>query len=86
MMRTEDCVKAWIGAVCSGDLGYCGRASSCHASGDKFVSYSTPVCRFREGAFELATKKYSVTTSKLQGYLRRNIPTGMLKEVETVTR
>lgn len=87
MMRTEDCVVEWVESMLHGGIVKKGlKANSCHADGNFFISYSTPVARFVDGKFEVATRKYSCTTSKLQGYLRRNIPHDMKKDVFEIVR
>lgn len=85
-MRTEKCVKGWVELMINGYTEEYGRliANSCRAEGYNFISYSTPIARFCGDHFELSKKKYSVTTSKQQNYLRKYIPSSMLVEVETI--
>lgn len=82
MTRTEDCIRGWVELMVNGQTTV-GRlvSNSCHASGYEFVSYNTPIAKFCGNHFELSTRKYSVTTSKQQTYLRRHIPSTMLVEV-----
>ena len=74
MMRTEDAVVAWI-QNCLDGIDNLVWASSCHGDGNKFYSYSTPICKFYpcDKHFVLNPKKYSVTTTKLQNCLRRHL-------------
>ena len=85
-MRTENCVKGWVELMVNGFTKENGKlvANSCHAEGEIFISYSTPIAKFCGDHFELAKKKYSATTSKQQTYLRRHIPNGMLVEVDHI--
>lgn len=83
-MKTETAVMNWVKKVLwNYDVGGM-KASSCHGEGEYFLSYNTPIARFVNGKIELATKKYSSTTSRHQGYLKRTIPGDLLVEVEEV--
>lgn len=84
-MKTEDAVKNWVRLVLwdydtRGGL----RANSCHGIGEYFVSYDTPIARYVDGKIEVSTKKYSRTTSRHQGYLRRTIPTDRIVLVDEI--
>lgn len=83
MMKTRECVAKFVNDMLDFGLVSKGvRANSCQGIGRFFVSYNTPICEFTVGRkFRLATKKYSVTTSKQQNYLRFFIPSDMLEEV-----
>lgn len=83
-MRTRDCVYAWVDRMLKGESGRPLKANSCHSDGNYFVSYSTPVARYVDGKFEVATRKYSVTTSKLQNYIRGAIPSSLIVEVPEI--
>lgn len=39
----------------------------------ELVNYSTPLMRYQNGVYYINTKKYSVTTSKIQTYINRYI-------------
>lgn len=39
----------------------------------ELVNYSTPLVRYQNGVYYINTKKYSVTTSKIQTYINRYI-------------
>lgn len=43
---------------------------SAHTAGNALYSYQTPIAAFKRGKFTFNARKYSVTTSKLQGYVR----------------
>lgn len=48
-----------------------GYGSSISTDGEKLYSYSTPIAEWRGDSVAINSKKYSNTTSKQQGMLRR---------------
>lgn len=47
------------------------RGASLTSTGDKLISYETPIAEWRGGVLAINSAKYSNTTSKQQGMLRR---------------
>jgi hypothetical protein len=48
-----------------------GKASNLYIEGDALVNYWTVIARRVEGVIVMNSHKYSVTTSKIQNYIRR---------------
>lgn len=46
----------------------------------ELVNYSTPLVRYANGVYYINTKKYSVTTSKIQTYINRYINNNFTNE------
>lgn len=47
------------------------RGASLSSTGEKLISYETPIAEWRGGVLAINSKKYSTTTSKQQGLLKR---------------
>ena len=47
------------------------RGASLTSTGDKLISYETPIAEWRGEVLAINSAKYSATTSKQQGMLRR---------------
>lgn len=47
----------------------------------ELVNYSTPLVRYSNGVYYINTKKYSVTTSKIQHYINRHIENYFTNEI-----
>ena len=47
----------------------------------ELVNYSTPLMRYQNGVYYINTKKYSVTTSKIQTYINRYINDNFTTEI-----
>lgn len=47
----------------------------------ELVNYSTPLMRYQNGVYYINTKKYSVTTSKIQTYINRYIENNLTNEI-----
>lgn len=47
----------------------------------ELINYSTPLVRYSNGVYYINTKKYSVTTSKIQHYINRYIENYFTNEI-----
>lgn len=54
------------------------------SSGDKLFNYGTCLAQRHEGKFIVNVTHYSVTTSKMQGYLRRELSNKVVIKVTSV--
>lgn len=59
------------------------KTKNLHIDGDKLINYNTCIAVRKSGNIVINNKKYSVTTSKIQNMLRREIPSYKVQEVET---
>lgn len=67
-MTTQDVISKFINGATKG------KASSLEISGEKLYNYSTVIAQRINGAVVLNVTKYSMTTTKHQNRLRREIP------------
>lgn len=63
-MRNQDVIKAFV------NNGKVAKGNSVFSTGDKLFSYNTIIAERINGKVYVNPTKYSVTTSKAQGYLR----------------
>lgn len=63
-MKNVDVIKGFVNG------GKVGKGNSVSSTGDKLFSYSTIIAERIDGKVYVNPTKYSVTTSKAQGYLR----------------
>lgn len=77
-MNNENVIKAFLDGnqaktplrnIQNGIYSYKGR--TLYTDGNNLVNYSTTMATLRDGKVYLNTKKYSVTTSKIQSQIRR---------------
>ncbi len=66
-MRNLEVVKAFIN-------GRAAKGSNLVSTGDKLINYSTTIAKHQDGKVILSSDRYSVTTSKIQSYVRRECP------------
>lgn len=58
------------------------RGASLTSTGNKLISYETPIAEWRGGVLAINSAKYSKTTSKQQGMLRRECEKLNVKTME----
>lgn len=49
--------------------------------GNKLINYSTPLVVYYNGTYTINTKKYSVTTSKIQTYIKNYVTSHNIQNV-----
>jgi hypothetical protein len=65
----RECAKTGLRTITNGIYEYQGR--TLQTDGNKLINYSTIIAYFENDTLYLNTKKYSVTTSKIQNTIRR---------------
>ena len=76
-MKNEDVLQAFV-------MGRKGKSSNGNliSDGVELINYSTVIAKYQDEKILFNTKKYSVTTSRIQNQLRFMIPERLLQEVE----
>ena len=75
-MRNEEVIENYFnfmeGRSSNGNL---------YTSDNKLINYATPLVIYYNGTFTINTKKYSVTTSKIQSCIKRYVESHNLQNV-----
>ena len=84
-MKNCEVVKSWVHSMMADEKPAKALVgNSLIANGKYLISYNTPIAKYENGRFEIATKKYSCTTSKHVGLAKYFAPADLIDKVDEV--